>query len=508
MGETYDVAIVGAGPNGLTAAAYLARAGARVIVLEARFERGGTLASDDYSTPFPYNLAQLLLPVGADMPPYRDLSLMDHAVAFVTPEVAFATTIDDQTLAVRRGGVGLGTEVEGMLAEAVQAVAPLLYRPVAEAEAMLGDGPRLGSLTPESLAAIAADERGAVVLRYACALAGFARDDVPLGAIGAFCLARLFEPTLAAGGSKSLANGLFRAAARAGARCLVSTRVVALEPAGETWELRLADRRRVRARAVVSTLDPLSTFSELLGADAAGPALTEMAEGWELDPSGPFTAHFGIRGAPPTPAGGEERDAVVRIVGFASAQDVADMLSAVAAGELPECPAGHLTVTSRHDPLQASPGPAGPLHTLRYETPAPYEHHAIPWDRARVAYRESCWELLASAVAGVADARRLFAFCDAPRDLERRFGTARRGSVRQGSLRREQTFSGRPRRDCADGRTPLSGLYLGGGAIHPGVPGSLAGGYNVAATVCADLGLERWWPAADAPRPDTHAGAP
>ncbi len=108
----------------------------------------------------------------------------------------------------------------------------------------------------------------------------------------------------------------------------------------------------------------------------------------------------------------------------------------------------------------------------------------------------------------MADARRLFAFCDAPRDLERRFGTARRGSVRQGSLRREQTFTGRPHPDCADGRTPLSGLYLGGGAIHPGVPGSLAGGYNVAATVCADLGLERWWPAADAPRPDSHAVAP
>jgi phytoene dehydrogenase-like protein len=508
MDDTYDVAIVGAGPNGLTAAAYLARAGARVIVLEARFERGGTLASDDYSTPFTYNLAQFLLPAGSDTPPYRDLGLADHAVAFVTPEVAFTITIDGETLTVRRGGEGLGTELQGLVAEASNVVGPLLYRPVADAEAMLCDGPRLALLTPESLCRLAADELVAVVLRYACALAGFAAGDVTLGPIGAFCVARLFEPTLAAGGSKSLANGLFRVAARAGARCLVSTRVVALEPAGESWTLRLADRRRVRAGVVVSTLDPLSTFGELLGADAAGPALTETAAGWQLDVSGPFTAHFGIRGAAPAPAGGEERDAAVRIVGFDSERDVAAALSAVAVGELPARPAGHLTVTSRHDPLQASPGPAGPLHTLRYETPAPYEHPGIPWDRARVGYRESCWELIASAVGGVADARRLFAFCDAPRDLERRFGTTRRGSVRQGSLRREQTFTGRPHPDCADGRTPLSGLYLGGGAIHPGVPGSLAGGYNVAATVCADLGLQRWWPAADAPRPASHAVVP
>ena len=240
MDDSYDVAIVGAGPNGLTAAAYLARAGARVIVLEARFERGGTLASDDYSTPFTYNLAQLLLPAGTDTPPYRDLGLADHAVAFVTPEVAFATTIDGETLTIGRGGEGLGTQLQGLVAEANNIVGPLLYRPVADAESMLGDAPRLAGLTPESLARMGGDERGAVILRYACALAGFAAGDVPLGPIGAFCVSRLFEPTMAAGGSKSLANGLFRVAARAGARCLVSTRVVALEPAGETWTLRLA----------------------------------------------------------------------------------------------------------------------------------------------------------------------------------------------------------------------------------------------------------------------------
>ncbi|MDQ6816578.1 MAG: FAD-dependent oxidoreductase, partial [Actinomycetota bacterium] len=233
--EHYDVAIVGAGPNGLTAAAYLARAGARVVVFEERFERGGTLASDDYSTPFLYNQAQLLLPLGEELPPYRDLELKRHAVAFVKPRLAFAADLDGDVLIVERGGGGLGTELPAMFAETTRHVMPLLYQPAGQAVAAQSrssgsypEAARLAAMTPDELVEQARDERAAVILRYACALAGTPFGDQPLGVIRAFCLARLFSPVLVAGGSKGLANGLFRVAARAGARCLVSTRVVAI----------------------------------------------------------------------------------------------------------------------------------------------------------------------------------------------------------------------------------------------------------------------------------------
>jgi phytoene dehydrogenase-like protein len=61
-------------------------------------------------------------------------------------------------------------------------------------------------------------------------------------------------------------------------------------------------------------------------------------------------------------------------------------------------------------------------------------------------------------------------------------------------LTREQTFVGRPHPECSRGRTPIDGLYLGGGGVYPGIPGSLGGGYYAARVVCSDLGLERWWP--------------
>lgn len=500
-GHDFDVAIVGAGPNGLTAAAYLARAGARVGLFERRFERGGTFATDDYSTPFLYNIAQFALPLGRELPPYRDLELDRQGVRFVEPELVFsvASPPDGEAFVVGRGGQGLGDEVVNMFEAVSEAVTPLLYRTPEQEETILarlrengqGAAAALAEHTPATLSDEVGDPRGAMVLRYACGLAGFLDPDTPLGLIGGYAVARLFIPSLVVGGTKNLANGIYRAAATAGARCAVTTEVTRIEFDGDVFVLRFFDGRAARTSTVVSTLDPKSTFGELLAEELRSSALSDAAAGWVHDETGPFTAHYGVKG--PLPDGESSGRALFRLVGFRGAGEVAARFDAVRRGELPSEIAGHVTTVTAHDKQQASPGPFGPLNTFRFEAIVPFEHPQGSWDKQRRSYRKACWDALVAATGGLSDVRLLFQFSDSPVDLERRFRTARRGSVRQGLLVRGQTFIHRPHSSCSSTRTPIPGFYLGGGGVHPGIPGTLGGGYNVAVSVCEDLGLDPWW---------------
>jgi phytoene dehydrogenase-like protein len=379
-----------------------------------------------------------------------------------------------------------------MFASIGRACVPALYRPP-DPEAALISGWRsqgedaaadLAGLTPSTLAALADSEPGRLALRYACAASGFTGPDERLGAVGGFMVARWFCPALVAGGSKSLANALFRAAASAGATCHVSARVTRMGPAGPGFQLSCADGRQVRARNVICTLDPRTTFTGLLDPALVPPELAAAARGWAFDELGCFTAHFGIAGTPPVSRPGDEP--YLRLVGFDDVRDLDDHLAAVSGGRRPERPAGTLSVTTAHDPLQASPGPYGPLHTLRFDTFAPLHHPGGPWDRVRRSYRAECWRFLGDEFPALREARLIAQFADAPGDLRRRVGTTSAGTVRQGALRPSQTLALRPHPSCADTRTPVPGLYLGGGGVHPGVPGLLSAGMLAARAIRAD----------------------
>lgn len=94
----YDIIIIGGGPNGLVAGAYLAKAGQKVLVLERRFEMGGGLATEEVvGTPRFYANTHAIYMMMVDYaPPYQDLELEKlYALKHVYPPLQFAMPLQD-----------------------------------------------------------------------------------------------------------------------------------------------------------------------------------------------------------------------------------------------------------------------------------------------------------------------------------------------------------------------------------------------------------------------------
>ena len=115
-GKAYDAVVVGSGPNGLSAAITLARAGKKVLVREAAATVGGASRSAELTLPgFTHDVCsavQALVPLS---PFFQSLKLADHGLSFVEPAAAFAHPLDDGTAAIayrsfKQTGATLGVD--------------------------------------------------------------------------------------------------------------------------------------------------------------------------------------------------------------------------------------------------------------------------------------------------------------------------------------------------------------------------------------------------------------
>jgi phytoene dehydrogenase-like protein len=93
--KQYDAIIVGAGPNGLAAACVLARAGRRVLVLEASEYIGGGISSAERTLPgFIHDLGSAVHPFGVASPIFRSLGLERFGLRWIQPPAAVAHPLD------------------------------------------------------------------------------------------------------------------------------------------------------------------------------------------------------------------------------------------------------------------------------------------------------------------------------------------------------------------------------------------------------------------------------
>src|SRR6266700_45833 len=96
VGERYDAVVIGGGHNGLTAAAYLARAGRRTLVLERRHVLGGAAVTEEVFPGFRFSVASYVVSL---LRPeiVRELSLPQHGLEILPLDGTF-TPLDDDYL--------------------------------------------------------------------------------------------------------------------------------------------------------------------------------------------------------------------------------------------------------------------------------------------------------------------------------------------------------------------------------------------------------------------------
>ena len=82
MSDAYDVAIIGAGHNGLTCACYLARSGLKVGVFESRGIAGGAAVTEEFHPGFRNSTASYTVSL-LHQQVIRDLRLKDHGLRII-----------------------------------------------------------------------------------------------------------------------------------------------------------------------------------------------------------------------------------------------------------------------------------------------------------------------------------------------------------------------------------------------------------------------------------------
>ena len=529
--EKYDVIIVGGGPNGLTAGAYLARAGARVLLIERRHETGGGLVSEDFSA-FRFNLHAIYMLMMDVMPPYDDLDLYAEGCVYLQPEVQVSLlTRDGKALTLYRD---LDRSVESIRkfspkdAERFRdvyleskelsfgAIIPLTYTlpvPTLDFVDMLQKSDigqkilDIGEKTPREIV----DEWGfenpllqTLILHLVC-MWGLEPDVSGVGFLVPLYLNRMLNMSLIKGGSHRLSSALQRSIIATGGDVLESytvTKIVVEDGTATGVEVGLTNaeeqgRKTFEAKVVITSTDPLTTFTKLITEEIMEPisiGCVETAKQWEWEHWSLFGLHLALKERPQFRAADFDpavNDAFIKIIGYDNPDDFLSHLNGLGAGELST--AGHITVTSDLDPLQAPVDVQPGVATLRFEALAPYEAKEGKWDDIAASYGDRLLSTIQEYAPNVDRSKVIRRYDNSPTYIEQKFANMVRGSFKHGAYKPTQMGYMRPNIECSGYRTPVKNLYLCGASTYPGGMVLLGGGYNAARVVAEDMGIDPWW---------------
>ena len=525
-GSSFDAVIIGAGHNGLTLAAYLARSGLSVGVFERRGEEGGGLCTEELTLPgFLHNVHANYHTFVGLAPAFRHLGILEQGVEYAHPEVQMASVFDDgralcvhtdleRTCASIARFSERDAETFGRLkTEARQYVdlmletfmygPPVSINDLTKALVTFGldgrseflEAKLRGSTIAQFLERHFESEEVKAHLAFHGALCGYSTDQKGLAVGFPLLVGKIDNWQVCLGGSHRLAHALWRDLVAHGGLVFVQSEVTRiLTDGGRAVGVELWDGRVVEARELVaSSIDPEHTFEGLLeGEAAAEPIRARLGEVRHL-PWSLFSVHLALAEAPRYEAASFDPDvdrAWVMNLGYSRLEDLLGDWAAVRDGRLPD-PRPNAAVNSLFDPFDAPPGRFTGL--LRQIVPvAPGGGPAESWDAAKQDYARRCIEAWREKAPNLGDAV-LASAIDTPADITRKLVNMTNGDWMGGEIALDTLLDRRPLPELSGYRTPVERLYMCGSSQHPHGFITFAPGYNALQVIAGDLDLEPWW---------------
>ena len=516
MTAGYDVAIIGGGHNGLVCAAYLAKAGRKVVVLETAKETGGAAKTEAFAPGFKVSSgAHLLYQLHPKV--IADLALETQGLKLVADDLATVALGRDGEHVTLRGGAAEGVSPED--AKAYEELYARLLRFAAALRPMLSQvPPRLGEAMGlndkfalaklgwaiRKLGRAEMREFLRIVLMNVADLAeerfesdllkGALSFDAVLGChlgprsptsvltllyrLAGEASGRQGRIALPAGGMGSVTDALRRAAETAGAEIRTGAAVTSiLVEEDRAVGVTLDGGEAVRARCVVSNADPKSTFLCLLGPRHLDAGFVRRVHNLR-NRGNAAKLHLALDGRPEF-TGLNEAELRGRLVIAPSIMEVEEAFNAAKYGEASPEPAMEIVIPSLGDPSLAPEG----KHVL--SAIAIYAPYALKagWDTAKEDFKSRLIDRLCGYAPKLKE-QIVAAELLTPADLEKRFGMAG-GHWHHGELAADQLLMNRPVPGAQQYTTPLPGLYLCGAGAHPGGGVMGAAGMNAARQVIA-----------------------
>jgi phytoene dehydrogenase-like protein len=516
MSSKDSVIVIGGGHNGLVCAAYLAKAGCKVTVLEAADQVGGPAATREFAPGFRASVAHLLYLLDGAIA--RDLALESNGLKIARADLGtLALAEDGDHLAIRSDRVE-----GGGISQSDQAAYTEYRRFMSKFAAVIGAlhgqiPPRITQERSDLMAlgklALKIRMLGRDDMREFLRIAGINIFDILQenfdsdllkgalsldGVLGAFSGPRsnntVFTAlhrmsgnndraagalSIPAGGMGAVTEALASAARKAGAEIRTGARVRRILMDGmQVGGVELADGERVQAARVVSNADPKTTVIDLLGMRQVEAGFAQRISNFRSKGHA-AKLHLGLDGLPEFRGVSPEKLGE-RLVIAPSLDYVERAFNPCKYGEFSPKPVAEITIPTVHDPSLAPSGKHVLSAVVQY---APRDLKG-GWSEGKAAFTNVVMDLLSAYAPDIRE-RTVATELLTPEDIEAQFSIAG-GHWHHGELSLDQFLMLRPVPKAAQYRTPVDGLYLCGAGCHPGGGVMGSAGRNAATAVLAE----------------------